>query len=222
MTDQPVNLPTPESLETEVSIPAVLAASKPSKAKKVKADGDRFAGAPATFPGDAPAPLNPTAAAPAETSSEEPIMATTFENVVDNTTEKTQAHVADMTTRAKDAMEKGAKFFAELNSFNKGNVEALVESGKIVVAGAQTMAQDQAAYVRKQFEEATAAARTMTAVKSPAEFVKLQGDYVRQQFDAMVAETSRSTEAMLKLAGQVVQPISNRVAVAVERIKLAA
>ena len=164
----------------------------------------------------------PPAAAPANTHHEEPIMATTIENMTQTATEKTQAHFADMNARGADAMEKGTKMFAEMNSFTKGNVEALVESGKLAVAGMQTMMQDQAAFVRKQFEDATAAARTMASVKSPTEFVKLQGDYVRQQFDTMVHQGSRSTETMLKLAGEVVQPISNRVAVAVDKVKQAA
>ena len=130
--------------------------------------------------------------------------------------------MGEMGERAQNAMNKGAALFADWNSFGRGNVEALVESGKVAVAGVQALAQDQAAYVRKQFEEASAAARTLATVKSPTEFVKLQGDYVRQQFDAMVAETSRSTESMLKLTGEVVQPIANRFALAAEKVKQAA
>ena len=38
----------------------------------------------------------------------------------------------------------------------------------------------------------------------------------------MVAETSKNTEAMLKLAGEVAQPISNRLALAADRFKAAA
>jgi hypothetical protein len=38
----------------------------------------------------------------------------------------------------------------------------------------------------------------------------------------MVAQTSRGTEATLKLAGDVAQPISNRVAVAAEKMKVVA
>ncbi len=217
MTDQPFDLPTPETMETEVSIPPALAAVKPKKVKATKAV------TPLVVTSDMPvAPLNPTAAAPADIIPEEPTMATTIENVVETTTDKAQDFTADMTTRAKDAMEKTTKLFAELNGFNKGNIEALVESGKLAFAGMQTMAEHQAAYVRKQVETATAAARTMAGVKSPTEFVKLQGDYVREQFDGAVAEMSRSTEAAMKLAGEVVQPISNRVAVAVEKIKQAA
>ena len=218
MTDQPIDLPSPESLDTAVSIPAVLAAPRRKKSKSI--------GLAASVTPDAAPFIHPTAAEPAESATEEPIMATNFENVVEHTVtdagNKAHTFTADMNTRAKEAMEKGTKFFADMNGFTKDNVEALVESGKIAVAGAQTMAQDQAAYVRKQFEAATAAARELAGVKSPTEFVKLQGDYVRQQFDGAVAEMSRSTEAMLKLVGAVAQPISNRVAVAVEKVKLAA
>ena len=120
-------------------------------------------------------------------------MATTIENITETATEKTQAHFADLNGRAKDAMEKTTKLFGEMNGFTKDNVEALVESGKLAIAGMQSMVQDQAAFVRKQFEEASAAARTLTTVKSPTEFVKMQGDFARQHFDGLVAEASRST-----------------------------
>nr|WP_263973939.1 phasin family protein [Sphingomonas aliaeris] len=62
----------------------------------------------------------------------------------------------------------------------------------------------------------------MSAIKSPTDFFKLQSDYARAAFDSLVAQTSKNTETMLKLAGEVAQPISNRVAVAVEKVKIAA
>jgi phasin family protein len=135
-------------------------------------------------------------------------------------TEKTQAMFAG--ADAKGAMEKGQKMFDEMNSFSKGNIEAIVESTKIAAKGFESLGQDVVAYAKKSFEEATTAAKTMASVKSPTEFMKLQSDYVRSAFDMMVAETSRSTETMLKLAGEVAQPISNRVAIAAEKVKIAA
>nr|WP_276588993.1 MULTISPECIES: phasin family protein [unclassified Sphingomonas] len=110
----------------------------------------------------------------------------------------------------------------ELNAFGKGNVEAIVESSKIAARGFETIGQDAADYGRKSFEGVAAAARTMASVKSPTEFLKLQSDFMRQMFDSMVAETSKNTETMLKLAGEVAQPISNRVALAAEKMKIAA
>lgn len=218
MSDTTAQRPTPTGA---ASIPAV----PNGRRKAVKAaSAVPFVGAPATFPGEPSS--SPTAAVSAHPHPKENMMATTIDNAAatatDKTLDKAGAMFAGMKDQAKGAMDKGAATVAELNSFGKGNVEALVESGKIAIAGMQTMAQDQAAYVRKQFEEATAAAKTLASVKSPTEFVKLQGDYLRQQFDTMIAETSRSTEAVLKLAGEVVQPLSNRFALAAEKIKQAA
>jgi len=135
---------------------------------------------------------------------------------------KAQTLFTEMNARAKSAMEKSTKVFEEATEFNKANVEAVVESAKIAAKGFETMGQDVAEYGRKSFENATAAMKSLSSIKSPTDFFKLQSDFVRGAFDAMVAESSRSTEAMLKLAGEVAQPISNRAAVAVEKVKLAA
>jgi len=135
---------------------------------------------------------------------------------------KGEALVTDMNTRAKAAMEKGTQAFAELNEFNKGNVEALVESSKIAATGLQTLGQGYADYARRQFEGTTAAFKSFAGVKSPTDFFKLHSEFVKGQFDSLVAETSKNTEAMIKLAGDVAKPISNRVAVAAEKLKVAA
>jgi phasin family protein len=136
--------------------------------------------------------------------------------------DKGQAYFAEFSAKAKAAAEKGAKAFEDINEFGKGNVEALVESGKIAAKGFETLGQDYADYARKQFEGTTAALKGFAGVKSPTEFFKLQADFVRGQFDSFVAESSKNTEAMLKLAGDVAKPISNRVAIAAEKIKVAA
>ncbi|WP_422056784.1 phasin family protein [Sphingomonas sp.] len=136
--------------------------------------------------------------------------------------EKSQAMFAELNDKAKAAVEKNTKLVGEMTDLAKGNVEALVESGKIAAKGFETMGQDAAEYSRKQFEQATATMKSLAAVKSPADFFKLQSDYVRSAFDSMVAETSKNTEAFIKLAGDAAQPVSNRVAVAMEKIKTAA
>ena len=147
---------------------------------------------------------------------------TKMNDQIKDAAEKGQAYFTEFTAKAKAAAEKGAKAFEELNEFNKGNVEALVESGKIAAKGFETLGQDYADYARKQFETATAAFKGFAAVKSPTELFKLQSDYVRGQFDSFVAESSKNTEAVIKLAGDVAKPISNRVALAAEKIKVAA
>lgn len=145
-------------------------------------------------------------------------MATTFET----NTAKAQALFADWNDRTKAAVEKSTKLVEEANEFAKGNLEAVVESSRIAAKGFETLGQDAAEYGRKSFESATAALKTLATVKSPTEFFKLQSDFVRGAFDSYVAEASKNTEAVLKLAGDAAQPISNRFAVAAEKVKTAA
>jgi hypothetical protein len=59
-------------------------------------------------------------------------------------------------------------------------------------------------------------------VKSPTDFVKLQGDFARKGFDVAIAQGSKNTEAMVKLVSDMFQPISNRIAVTTELFKKAA
>ncbi|OYY66731.1 phasin family protein [Sphingomonas sp. 28-62-11] len=165
-----------------------------------------------------PAPI----AAPAATATSINKEVTIMENTIKNTTDKAQTMFVEMNDRAKAALEKTQGMFADVTEFNKGNVEALVESSKIAAKGIETMGQDAAEYTRKSFEGMTAIVKSLSTVKSPTEFMKLHSDYVRTSFDSLVAESSKTTENMLKLAGEIAQPISNRVAIAAEKIKISA
>lgn len=137
-------------------------------------------------------------------------------------TDRVKGLMGDMSTRAKGAYEKGTEMVSQATEFSKGNVEALVESGKIAAKGAQEMGQTYAEDTKKGFEELTAALKEFTSVKSPTEFIELQSKLVRKSFDTAVAQTSKNSEMFLKLAGDVIQPISNRVSVAVDSFKKAA
>ena len=172
-------------------------------------------------------PVAAKAAAPA-IKKESKIM-TTAETITTETkkaaeamTERLKSLMGDMSTRAKTAYEKGTEMVSQASEFNKGNVEALVESGKIAAKGAQEMGQAYAEDAKKGFEELTAALKEMTTVKSPTEFIELQTKLVKKSFDTAVAQTSKNSEAFIKLAGDVFQPISNRVSVAVDSFKKAA
>lgn len=143
-------------------------------------------------------------------------------DTVKATTEKVTEFFADVRVKASEAAEKGKKFAAEAVEFNKANVEAVVEAGKIVAKGAQEMGKTNMEFAKKNFEDVQAAVQELTAVKSPTDFVKLQGEMARKGFDTAVAQGSKNTEAMVKLVGEMFQPISNRIAVTTELFKKAA
>lgn len=149
-------------------------------------------------------------------------MATQKKDAADNanvTTDRIQAAFGDVNERAKTAVEKSAKLVEELTELTKGNVEAIVASSRVAAKGVETLSQEAADYGRRSFEEASAALRSFAEVKSPADFFKLQSDYARSAFDSFVAESSKASEAVLKLAGEVAEPITSRYSVAAERVK---
>ena len=180
--------------------------------------GDNAAPASVTKRAARPAALP---VAPAALPIKDEIMEnTTF--TADTATDQAKTMFADATERAKTGIAKGQQMLGEMGEFSKGNVEAMVESSKIAAKGIEQLGQAAAAYVRSSFEEAQSQARTLASAGSPTEFLKLQGEFARTSFDRMIAETSRTTETMLKLAGEVAQPISNRVAIAADKFKVAA
>jgi phasin family protein len=169
------------------------------------------------------------AAAPVQTETKGPIMTDTVNTTAEQTQNFAQdaqnratAMFSDVNTRAKAAMERSTKLFEELNEFNKGNIEALVESSKVAAKAAEQLGQQAAETARKNFEQATAALKGFASAKTPTEFFQLQSDFARSAFDQLIAETSRNSETALKLAGDIFQPISNRFAVAAEKMKQAA
>ena len=125
----------------------------------------------------------------------------------------------DVNERAKAAVERSAKIVEEFADLTRGNVEAFVASSKVAAKGVETLSQEAAEYSRKSFEDASTALKSIVEVKSATDLFRLQGDFARAAFDSAVAESARLSEAMLKIAGDVAQPITSRYTVAAERVK---
>lgn len=147
---------------------------------------------------------------------------TKTQTVAEDFTAKAKEAFTEAQDRAKAAYEKGTAMFAEANEFSKGNAEALVESGKVLVAGLQSLGKDYIAEGKTAFETVQADVKELAAVKSPADFFKLQGEILRRNFDAAVASGSKHSEALVKLANETFAPLSTRVAKAIEQAKQAA
>ena len=132
---------------------------------------------------------------------------------------RVQAIFGDVNEQARVALEKNARLVEDLTELTKGNVEALVASTRLAAKGVETLGQEAAEYGRKTFEEATTALRSFAEVKSPTDLFKLQSEFAKRQFDSIVAQNSKLSEAAIKLAGEVFQPLSSRYSVAAEKVK---
>lgn len=141
-------------------------------------------------------------------------------------TAKAKEMAADAQTRAKTvyttATAKAGEFAAEAGEFNKANLDAVVESGKIFFEGAQAIGRENVETGKTVIETVTEDAKKMAGVKSPTELFQLQGELARRNFDAVVGFGSKRTEAWVKLYNDAFAPISNRVSVAAEKISKAA
>lgn len=129
---------------------------------------------------------------------------------------------ADFQQKAQAAYERTAASIADAQEFGKGNVEALVEAGKIFTTHVQALTSEFVTEAKASFEAATADAKALAAVKSPSELFALQGELAKKHFDKAVAYGSKHSETLLKVAGDVAAPISNRVSLAAEKVKTAA
>jgi phasin family protein len=129
-----------------------------------------------------------------------------------------QALFAEAGERGQDAVKRTQKAVEELAEVSRANVEALVDAGKIAVEGARSIGQDVVETSREGVEKAADAVRALAEAKSPSEFLQLQGEFARAQFDRFVAESSRLTETFVKLAGEAIQPIQSRATLNAERI----
>lgn len=113
--------------------------------------------------------------------------------------------------------ERGQKVAEELADLTRANVEAVVKAGRLASEGARALTQDAVSSSREGFEKTADAIRTLAEAKSPTEYLQLQGEIARTSFDRAVAEASKLTELLVKLAGEAFQPISNRATANAER-----
>jgi phasin family protein len=197
----------------------VRAASTPMplQPKKVKAD-IKTAPVPARTPELTPEPpVIPTPQLSPTGAQKESIM-----DMTSNYTNGIQDAFTEAQGKAKEAFEKGSSMLGGAGEFARGNVEAVVESGKILASGLQEMGASFTAESRTAFETMTADLKELAAAKTPADFLKLQSEMIRKSFDSAVAYSSKNSEAVLKLATEAFAPITGRVSLAVEKARTTA
>lgn len=118
-----------------------------------------------------------------------------------------------------EMMEKSLKSVNEVTEFAKGNVEAAIASAKAAAQGAEQISKHFVETSKKQFQDAQGVLKNLASVKSPNEAFQLHNDFAKSQFDSVVASWSKLSETMLKVAGEVTQPLSARVTVATDNVK---
>jgi len=128
-----------------------------------------------------------------------------------------QTILTEANERGQEMVKRSQKVAEELADLARANVEAVVEAGRVATEGARSIGQEVVAKQRDSFEQAADAVRSLAEAKSPTEYLQLQSDFARASFDRAVAESSKFTESLVKLAGEAFQPLSNRASANAER-----
>ena len=185
-------LPPPEIIETDAPSPGIIETA-PAVPDVIET------------PSPAPALIDlvaPPAAEPVQTTT---IAAVTF-----------GADIAKTTAKLKQGMEKTMKTAEEFAAFGQANIEAFVKSGQIWAAGIQDLTKQAAAVAQASFDETVSTFKAMSTVKTVKDAIDLQTTLARQSIEKTVAETTRMTDASLKLTEQAMAPIAARMNTAME------
>lgn len=163
----------------------------------------------------------------------EPIMATAFEttteavrttvNTLNAQTEaavnNSKAAMEQVAAKSKEAVEASMKSLDELTEMSRANVDALIASAKAATAGVEQVMNHLTEVSKKSIEETTAMVKGMAAAKTPNDLMQMQTEFAKAQFDEAVAQYSKLSEMMIKLAGEVMEPVQNQVALATDKLK---
>jgi len=97
-----------------------------------------------------------------------------------------------------------------------------MRSGRIWAEGVQDLGKSFTAVAQAQFDQAMSTFKALAGVKSLKEAIDLQANLARSSMETAMTETSRLTDASLKLAEQASAPITQRMTQAVEKFGRAA
>ena len=161
--------------------------------------------------------VNARAAKAAEATAQKQIEGTTIMNY-DFTklfgelpnADKFQNLFAGAGEKGQELAAKGQKAASDMVELARANAEAVAESGRIAIAGVRDLGRDMIANGRDNLDKASESLKSLGAATSPAEFFQLQSELTRSAFDQFVAESSKLTERLVKLAGDSAQPLQAR------------
>ena len=123
--------------------------------------------------------------------------------------------------QAKQALEHNQRLTAEMGDLTRGNVEAAVQSSRIAAEGYQAIGREVVEFGRKSFEGFSATIKQLAEAKTPADVLRIQGEFARQSFDTAVSASAQMSERIVKLAGESAEPMQSRVAVATQKMQSA-
>ena len=131
-----------------------------------------------------------------------------------NKREDSMDGLTEMTMGATKTVDNLTKTTEKIMSYNQGNVEAIMKSGQVWVAGWQDIAKLMAGTAQAHLDQTMSTWKALASVKSLQEATDLRASLPHTSFEAAFAETGRLTDASIKLVEQAMAPIMERITLA--------
>ncbi len=107
--------------------------------------------------------------------------------------------------------------YSDVISLNKDNVEAVVRASTIAGERFETVGRELVSFAQKQMDNHVENTRKLFAAKNPQEFFALQSSIIRENFDAVVAESRKVGELSTQAANDAFEPIQSQAKTAFEK-----
>lgn len=146
----------------------------------------------------------------------------TVETFVKTGTDATHKSIEQAMQLSQEQIEKASaalfKGYDEFATFSKDNVDAVFKAGSIYAKGVEQVSKAVLALTQAHLNNQVAAIKAVMGATSLRQFVDMQTDLAKTNFDKYVAEGSKLSEISLKVANEALEPIQARVTATVEKL----
>jgi len=132
------------------------------------------------------------------------------QDAVNEAAKGAQAMFGNLRDGANASLERNAQLTERLSEVGKCSLEAVAASSKVLVRGLGILSREAAEYGRKNVEDASGAIKRVSQVRNPAELFRLQGELAQAAVHNAVGYSTRMSEAMVGLAGEMAGAIAKR------------
>ena len=106
----------------------------------------------------------------------------------------------------------------EAAEFGRGNFEAISKASQLYVTGVQDLSRQTIAMFQAFSEQAIEGVKALSAMKSLKDAADFQASFTKTAFERAMNDTTKLSEAAIKLAETSIEPISARMTLAMEKI----
>jgi len=119
----------------------------------------------------------------------------------------------------KQSMEKAMKSIDDIASFNKGTVDAFVQSANAASKGLEALGAEVLSYSKQSIEDYMAATKAAMGSRSVQEFLEVNTDYAKTAFDTYVGRFTKLGDMASTTAKDAFEPLSGRFNAFIEAVQ---